>query len=68
MADFMEVGKTNDLIYGTIKRIYLDGNEILLARMEGKPMAGFCSIMGLQQKRPTTTFVPPSYVWTTLCT
>jgi hypothetical protein len=68
MADFIEVGRTNDLNDGTMKRIYLDGNEILLARVEGKPMAGFCSIMGLQQKHPTTTYVPPSCVWMTLYT
>jgi hypothetical protein len=68
MADFVEVGKTNDLIDGTMKRIYLDGNEILLARVEGKPMAGFCSFMGLQRKHPTTTNVPPSCVWMTLYT
>jgi 3-phenylpropionate/trans-cinnamate dioxygenase ferredoxin subunit len=36
MADFIEIGKTSDLTDGTMKRVYLEGTEILLARVDGK--------------------------------
>ena len=47
MADFIEVGKTNDLTDGTMKRVYLQGKDILLARVDGKyyAAAGRCPHM-----------------------
>ena len=47
MADFIEVGKTNDLTDGTMKRVYMEGKDILLARVDGKyyAAAGRCPHM-----------------------
>ena len=47
MADFIEVGKTNDLIDGAMKRVYMQGKDILLARVNGKyyAAAGRCPHM-----------------------
>ena len=47
MADFVEVGKISDLADGTMKRIYVEGKEILLARIDGKyyVAAGRCPHM-----------------------
>ena len=48
MADFVEVGKTNELADGTMKRVYLSGKDILLAYTGGKYYAatGHCPHMG----------------------
>ena len=35
MVDFIEVGKINDLVDGTMKQVRLQGKEILLARVNG---------------------------------
>jgi nitrite reductase/ring-hydroxylating ferredoxin subunit len=47
MADFVEVGKINDLNDGMMKRVYTDGKDILLARVNGKyyAAAGRCPHM-----------------------
>ena len=47
MADFIEVGKINDLNDGMMKRVYMDGKDILLARVSGKyyAAAGRCPHM-----------------------
>jgi nitrite reductase/ring-hydroxylating ferredoxin subunit len=47
MTDFVEVGKTSDVTDGVMKRIYVEGKEILLARVEGKyyVTAGRCPHM-----------------------
>ena len=48
MADFIEIGKTSDLSDGTMKRVYIEGKDILLARINGKyySTAGRCPHMG----------------------
>ena len=48
MADFVEVGKTNELADGTMKRVWLQGKEILLAYIGGKYYASIsrCPHMG----------------------
>jgi nitrite reductase/ring-hydroxylating ferredoxin subunit len=47
MADFVEVGKINDLNDSMMKRVYMDGKDILLARVNGKyyAAAGRCPHM-----------------------
>jgi len=47
MADFVEVGKINDLNDGMMKRVYTDGKDILLAKVNGKyyAAAGRCPHM-----------------------
>ena len=47
MADFIEVGKTIDLSDGTMKRVSVEGKDILLARINGKyyAAAGRCPHM-----------------------
>jgi 3-phenylpropionate/trans-cinnamate dioxygenase ferredoxin component len=47
MADFIEIGKINDLNDGKMKQVNLEGNEILLARVDGKyyAAAGRCPHM-----------------------
>jgi 3-phenylpropionate/trans-cinnamate dioxygenase ferredoxin component len=36
MADFIEIGKTDDLNDGKMKQVNLEGKEILMARVDGK--------------------------------
>ena len=36
MADFIEIGKTNDLNDGKMKQVNMEGKEILVARVDGK--------------------------------
>jgi len=48
MADFTELCKTNELTDGTMKRVYMEGKDITVARVAGKyyAAAGRCPHMG----------------------
>jgi 3-phenylpropionate/trans-cinnamate dioxygenase ferredoxin subunit len=47
MADFIEIGKVNELTDGTMKGVFLQSKDILLARIAGKyyAAAGRCPHM-----------------------
>jgi 3-phenylpropionate/trans-cinnamate dioxygenase ferredoxin component len=36
MVDFIEIGRTNDLTDGSMARVYIEGKDIVLARVDGK--------------------------------
>ena len=55
MADFTEICKTNELNDGTMKRVYMEGKDITVARVEGKYYAatGRCTHKGSFLSRGT---------------